>query len=36
MERYKVIIYSAAKQDLMEIGDYLNTLSPEAALRKYD
>ena len=31
MEHYKVTIYPAAKQDLLDIIDYLNTLSPEAA-----
>lgn len=36
MEQYKVRIYPAAKQDLLDIIDYLNTLSPEAALRYYD
>ncbi|MBS5677894.1 MAG: type II toxin-antitoxin system RelE/ParE family toxin [Oscillibacter sp.] len=36
METYKVKIYPAAKQDLLEIIDYLNTLSREAALRYYD
>ncbi len=36
MENYKVKIYPAAQQDLMEIIDYLNTLSEEAALRYYD
>jgi len=36
MEAYKVKIYPAAKKDLLEIIDYLNTLSPEAALRYYD
>ncbi len=37
MEReYKVIIYPAAKQDLLSVIDYLNTLSPQAALRYYD
>ena len=36
MEQYKVIIYPAAKQDLLEVIDYLNTLSPETALRYYD
>ena len=35
METYKVKIYPAAKQDLLEIIDYLNTLSREAALRYY-
>ena len=33
---YKVKIYPAAKQDLLGIIDYLNTLSHEAALRYYD
>lgn len=36
MERYNVKIYPAAKQDLLDIVDYLNTLSPDAALRYYD
>ena len=36
METYKVKIYPAAKQDLLDIIDYLNTLSPDAALRYYD
>lgn len=36
MESYKVMIYPAAKQDLMDIIDYLNTLSPDVALRYYD
>lgn len=27
MEKYKVKIYPAAKQDLLDIVDYLNTLS---------
>jgi len=36
MDKYKVRIYPTAKQDLMDIIDYLNTLSPEAALRYYD
>jgi len=36
MERYKVKIYPSAQQDLREIVDYLNTLSPSAALRYYD
>lgn len=36
MEAYKIIIYPVAKQDLLDIVDYLNTLSPEAALRYYD
>lgn len=36
METHKVKIYPTAKQDLLEIIDYLNTLSREAALRYYD
>lgn len=36
METYKVKIYPAAKQDFMDVIDYLNTLSKEAALRYYD
>ncbi len=33
---YKVKIYPTAQQDLAEIVAYLNTLSPDAALRYYD
>ncbi len=33
---YKVKIYPSAEQDLAEIVRYLNTLSPDAALRYYD
>lgn len=36
MGNYNVKIYPAAKQDLLDIIDYLNTLSPDAALRYYD
>lgn len=36
MERYKVKIYPSAQQDMRDIVDYLNTLSPQAALRYYD
>ena len=36
MENYKVKIYPTAQQYLLEIIEYLNTLSPEAALRYYD
>lgn len=36
MDSYKIKIYPAAKQDLMDIVDYLNTLAPDAALRYYD
>lgn len=33
---HKIRIYKAAKQDLKEIVDYLNTLSPQAAIKYYD
>ena len=36
MERYKIKIYPSAQQDLQDIVDCLNTLSPNAALRYYD
>ena len=36
MERYKIRIYPTAKKDLLDIIDYLNTLSPDVALRYYD
>ena len=36
MEVYKIKIYPAAKQDLIDIIDYLNTLSADMALRYYD
>ncbi len=36
MEAYKVRIFPEAKQDLLELIDYLNTLSPDAAVRMYD
>lgn len=36
MGTHKVKIYPAAEQDLMDIVDYLNTLSKDAALRIYD
>ena len=36
MEQYEVKIFPTAKQDLLEIIDYLNTLSQQAALRYYD
>ena len=29
-------IYPAAERDLLEIVEYLNTLSPQAALKNYD
>jgi len=36
MDSYKVKIYPAAKRDFMDVVNYLNTLSAEAALRYYD
>ena len=35
-KNYKVLIFPTAKQDLLEIIEYLNTLSNQAALRYYD
>ncbi|HHV15695.1 MAG TPA: type II toxin-antitoxin system RelE/ParE family toxin [Gelria sp.] len=36
MDKYKVKIYPAAQMDLNDIVNYLNTLSPQAAIRYYD
>jgi addiction module RelE/StbE family toxin len=36
MERYNVKIFPAAQNDLLDIVDYLNTLSSDAAIRYYD
>ena len=36
MEKYKVVIYPIAQNDLIEIVDYLNTLSTDAAVKYYD
>ena len=36
MEQYKVKIFPTAQNDLRDIADYLNTLSPDAAVRYYD
>lgn len=36
MEKYRLVIFPAAKLDLNEIVDYVNGLSPESALRVYD
>ena len=36
MDSYEVRIYPAAKQDLIDVVAYLNTLSPETALKYYD
>ena len=36
MEQYNVKILPTAQNDLRDIVDYLNTLSPDAAMRYYD
>lgn len=36
MEKYKLVVTPSAKQDLAEIIDYINELSPEAAIKQYD
>lgn len=36
MEQYEVRIFPSAQQDLLDVIDYLNTLSKEAALNDYD
>ena len=36
MEQYKVKIFPTAQSDLRDIAEYLNTLSPDAAIRYYD
>lgn len=36
MDEYKIRIYSHAKTDLKDTVNYLNTLSPQAALKYYD
>ena len=36
METYKIKIFPTARQDLEEVIGYLNTLSPDTALKYYD
>ena len=36
MENYKIKIFPRAKQDMEEVIAYLNTLSPDVALKYYD
>ena len=36
MAQYSVKIFPTAQNDLLDIVDYLNTLSPDAAIRYYD
>lgn len=36
MEKYKLLIFPSAKQDLQDIVDYVNEQSPQAAFMLYD
>jgi len=36
MEKYRLLLFPSAKQDLQDIVDYVNKLSPDAALKLYD
>jgi plasmid stabilization system protein ParE len=36
MEKYKLLIFPSAKQDLQDIVDHINKLSPDAAIKLYD
>lgn len=36
MGKCKVLIFPSAKEDLLDIVDYINELSPAAALKLYD
>jgi plasmid stabilization system protein ParE len=36
MEEYNIEVFPAAEEDLNEIIEYLNTLSPQAAIKYYD
>ncbi len=36
MERFRIKIFPLAQKDLHEIVDYINTLSPQAAINYYD
>ncbi len=36
MEKYRLLIFPSARQDLLDIVDYVNELSPDAALKLYD
>lgn len=35
-EKYKVLIYPMAKQDLLDVINYINDLAPGAAVKYYD
>lgn len=36
MEKYKVKIYPAAQNDMLEVVEYLNTLAPASAVKYYE
>jgi addiction module RelE/StbE family toxin len=36
MVKYRLLLFPSAKQDLRDIVDYVNELSPDAALKLYD
>lgn len=36
MEKYKIKIFPIAQNDMAEMVEYINTLSPQAALEHYD
>lgn len=36
VEKYKLLIFPSAQQDLQDIVDYVNKLSPNAAIKLYD
>lgn len=36
MEKYNLLIFPSAKQDLRDFKDYINELSPQAAYKLYD
>lgn len=36
MEKYRLLIFPSAQQDFRDIVDYVNELSPQAALELYD
>ena len=36
MEKYRLLIFPSARQDLRDIVEYVNELSPDAAIKLYD
>ena len=36
MAKFKIRIFKSAQKDLQDIVDYINTLSPTAAIKQYD